>query len=286
MRDIKMSFLSIGLLAPAILLAGCNTDPATNGSKETEPAKSNSVAVSEQGSALVTANNGMSDAGQATSSNTTDHNDLYEFDYSYPAAAAALPGLATWLDNDRAKSLASLKDGATDYRAEAKKDGFPYHAYSNDTTWKIVTDLPDYISLSSETYIYTGGAHGNTAFGGLIWDKRGNEPIQSENMFTGDAAIDIAMQSAFCDKLDAARTKRRGVPVSRDSGLFNECIMPSKQTIILGSSNGDAFNRVGILVGPYAAGSYAEGTYDITLPVTPQILKAVKPQYTGAFSLK
>ena len=52
------------------------------------------------------------------------------------------------------------------------------------------------------------------------------------------------------------------------------------------SSNRRAIDRLGLLVGPYVAGAYAEGSYDITLPVTPAVLKAVKPEYRGAFAVR
>ena len=68
--------------------------------------------------------------------------------------------------------------------------------------------------------------------------------------------------------------------------MFDECIKPSEQTVILGSSNGRTFDKVGVLAGPYAAGPYAEGDYEFTLPVTPALLKAVKPEYRGAFSVR
>ena len=56
--------------------------------------------------------------------------------------------------------------------------------------------------------------------------------------------------------------------------------------MIVGSSNGRTFDKVGVLVGPYAAGSYAEGNYEFTLPVTAALMKAVKPEYREAFSVR
>jgi len=55
--------------------------------------------------------------------------------------------------------------------------------------------------------------------------------------------------------------------------------------VLLGSSDRKAFNRIGLLAAPYVAGSYAEGTYEVTLPVTPAVLQAVKPEYKAAFAL-
>jgi hypothetical protein len=33
------------------------------------------------------------------------------------------------------------------------------------------------------------------------------------------------------------------------------------------------------------AGSYAEGAYEVTLPVSPAVLETVKPAYAAAFTL-
>ena len=56
--------------------------------------------------------------------------------------------------------------------------------------------------------------------------------------------------------------------------------------MILGSSNRKTFTRIGILVAPYSAGPFAEGTYEVTVPVTPAIIAAVKPQYRASFAVQ
>jgi hypothetical protein len=73
--------------------------------------------------------------------------------------------------------------------------------------------------------------------------------------------------------------------VDRTSGdSFDDCLAPSDVTVLLGSSNKQQFNRIGLIADPYAAGPYAEGSYEVTLPVTPALLKAVKPEYRAAFA--
>ena len=57
-------------------------------------------------------------------------------------------------------------------------------------------------------------------------------------------------------------------------------------TLLLGSSNRQASNRIGLIADQYAAGSYAEGPCEVTLPVTPAAIAAVKPVYHAAFSVK
>lgn len=45
-------------------------------------------------------------------------------------------------------------------------------------------------------------------------------------------------------------------------------------------------NHIGLIADQYLAGSYAEGPYEITLPVTPAVIAAVKPEYRAGFSVK
>lgn len=66
---------------------------------------------------------------------------------------------------------------------------------------------------------------------------------------------------------------------------MNVCPPVKDLTILLGSTNGRAIDRIGLLADPYVAGSYAEGSYEVTLPVTRAIAGAVKPAYRAAFAL-
>ena len=99
-------------------------------------------------------------------------------------------------------------------------------------------------------------------------------------------ALSAAIRAPFCAALNQQRAEKRGEPVDPKSKQeFDTCIDPAKQTVILGSTDKAHFNRIGILVDPYAAGPYAEGNYEVTLPVTAAVLKAVKPLYRRAFAV-
>ncbi|WP_404482638.1 DUF4163 domain-containing protein [Novosphingobium sp. BL-52-GroH] len=214
-----------------------------------------------------------------------EENAVYEFAYSYPDAAAAVPALRTMLDGRLDADKSDLVSSARAGKADAAKDGFPYHAYSRQTEWKVVTDLPDWLSLSSEHYEFSGGAHGMSGSDSLLWDRRADTARKPADLFTGQDALRAAIQAPFCDALDKERAKKRGEPVLRDSGqMFSECIDPTAQTLILGSANRRTFDRIGVLVAPYEAGPYAEGSYEVTLPVTGKVMAALKPQYRSSFS--
>lgn len=214
-------------------------------------------------------------------------NDLFEYKYSYPGAAASIPALKALLDQRLAEGQSKLEASAKQDKAAAGTNDVPYHAYDSGTKWQVVANLPRWLSLSADAYAYTGGAHGMSNFDALLWDREQNVSRAAVDLFTSKAALNAAIVEPFCAALDKQRAKRREAPVNRKSGdEFDKCITPTEHTIILGSSNGRTFDRIGILVEPYAAGPYVEGTYDITVPVTARVLEAVKPQFRGDFSAK
>jgi hypothetical protein len=68
--------------------------------------------------------------------------------------------------------------------------------------------------------------------------------------------------------------------------MFSECPPLDELVILLGSSDRQAINRIGLIAPPYVAGPYAEGSYEVTLPVTRAVLQAVKPRYRDAFATR
>lgn len=211
-------------------------------------------------------------------------NDFFEFDYSYPAAAGGIAGLKTWLDADMAKQQSQLAKDARVAAKEAKSDNFPFRPWAIGVEWKVVTDLPGWLSLSATLYQDSGGAHPNHGYAALLWDKAAGQRRKAEDLFTSKAALSAAIRENFCALLDKERAQRRGEPVVRSAEWPNDCIDPAGSTVILGSADKQHFTRIGILVGPYEAGSYAEGDYEITLPVDAKVLAAVRPEYRTAFA--
>lgn len=254
-----------------LLLAGCSG--AKDGEGPSAPSASASAAPAAQPSAPVEARK------------VSVSNELIEFDYAYPAQAAAIPALKALLDADLERQQAEIRKGAEEGRKDAAANGFPFNAYSHTTEWKVVTELPGWLSLSADRWEFTGGAHGNPWFDSLLWDKAANLRRKPTDLFVSPAALSAAIRPAFCDQIDRQRVEKRGAPVNRDSGdEFDACIDPVESTIILGSSDRQHFDRIGVLVGPYAAGPYVEGEYEATVPVTARVLAAVKPEYRQFFA--
>lgn len=224
-------------------------------------------------------------AGEAKA--VEEENDLYSFAYAYPAEVGALPALVADLDRDAEESKAQLIEESEEDRASAQENDYPYRAHSFSREWKVVANLPRYLSLSGEFATYTGGAHGMYGLESLIWDKQEDVSVQGVELFRSAEALDQALGDRLCDALNAERAERRGEPVDTemaDATGFDSCQYVKDATVLVGSSNGETFDRIGIWFGPYVAGAYAEGSYELNFPVDAAVREAVKPEYREAFA--
>ncbi|MCY1672352.1 DUF4163 domain-containing protein [Novosphingobium sp. SL115] len=270
---------AISLLVSLSLLAGCSGNKAPNAAPSASPPATSSAAPPSPATPPAQT--------PVTARAVHDNNDLYEFDYSYPASAGAIPALKALLDTDLDKTRTGLIADAREGRKLSQESDFPYHPYSHHIEWQVVTDLPAWLSMSTLVGTYSGGAHPNYGYDTILWDRIAGKRRAPTDLFASKSALSASLRAPFCKELDRQRAKKRGgeEPSGRISE-FAECIDPAEQTVILGSSNGKAFDRIGVLVAPYAAGPYAEGSYEVTVPVTASVLAAVKPEFRNSFVAK
>lgn len=216
-----------------------------------------------------------------------EETDDFLFKFSYPAEAGRIPELAELLDDRLDQRRAELAAESSEAREDAREEGFPYNKHSYTSEWKVVAELPQWLSLSAAIATYTGGAHGNYTIESLVWNKEAGSAMDAIELFSSPAALEEALGERFCEGLDRERARRRGAPVPEDSGeMFDRCPGIQDLEVLVGSSNGRTFDRLTLYAGPYVAGPYAEGAYQVNLPVNRAILAAVKPEYRAAFSAR
>ncbi|WP_143738132.1 PdaC/SigV domain-containing protein [Erythrobacter donghaensis] len=208
-----------------------------------------------------------------------------EFSYSWPAEVSAIPALEARLTEERDRLLGEQKaEWEESLREFAGSDCVACVNRGAEKSWAVVADLPRFLSLSAEIYAYTGGAHGNSGSAALVWDRETGTGLESRDFFASPAALQDALGAAWCKGLVAARRRKMGADAPVDDGTF-PCPPIADLTVLLGSKSKTHFDRIGLIADPYVAGSYAEGAYEVTLPVTPAVLAAVKPEYKAAFAL-
>lgn len=212
-----------------------------------------------------------------------------EFSYAWPEAVGAQPALVRLLTAERDRLLAQEKSEYAAAIADAPADCVTCRNRSYAMEWKVVADTPGFLSLSGDFSTYTGGAHGMYGLRSLVWDKTKGRALEGAALFASPEALQTALGAKLCSALNAAREAKRGEPVPApgpDDMGFNACSAVRDATVLVGSSNGRTFDRIGIWYGPYVAGSYAEGAYELDFPVDAAVLGAVKPEYRAAFAAK
>ena len=261
----------------ALVLAGCSSPE--------DVARKTGVAQEGAASAVATAAASAVQAGAvAFEDNAEKDGASREFAYKWPAEASAIPALAERLAAERDRLLGEQKADWDTALAEFKgEDCVSCKTLSLSKEWEVVADLPRFLSLSASIYVYTGGAHGNSGYAALVWDRETGEGLEPEAMFASEAALQDALGDPWCKALKKEKKERLGEDYS-DDGFF-PCPPVSDLTLLPGSSNGQSFDRIGLIAAPYVAGSYAEGAYEVTLPVTQAVLAAVKPEFKPAFAL-
>jgi len=212
-----------------------------------------------------------------------------DFDYSWPAQASAIPSLAAVLTERRDEALASQKEEWEQSVAEfAEMNCITCVMRSYSGSWEVAADTPRFLLLTGETFTYTGGAHGNSFFDALLWDRTANDgagdAMRPVDMFVGEAALENIAFGDYCSALNLVRSERRDVdPTTVDQ--FDNCPSVTELVVMPTSSDGKSFDGVAMLAAPYVAGSFAEGPYEFSIPMTPVLLEAVKPEYRAEFSI-
>lgn len=206
-----------------------------------------------------------------------------EFAYAYPAEAAAVPALVDKFARDMAATKADALKMAKEDSAAAKESGYPFRPHSLETEWSVAADTPRFLALQSQTYVYTGGAHGMTGYDAVLWDKARKQESSVKALMTSPAAFSTAIRDRFCVILDKQRAEKRGAPVVRGDDDFTQCIDPMEQVLVPTSKDGKRIDGLTVVVGPYSAGPYAEGSYEVALPVDAAMRDAIKPDYREAF---
>ena len=226
-------------------------------------------------------------ASSAEAVKVREETKLFLYEYSYPAQAAAIPALAAILDARGAKARDEMLGEAEELEAEEGDPGeFPVPQHSFEEEWQVVADLPGWLSLSGFFSTYTGGAHGMYGMEGYVWDKQRGRGMDSSDLFRSPDYLGSTMGGRVCEALNREREERREEPVGAEDDLFNGCPDLSESTILVGSSNGKTFDRITVWFGPYVAGPWVEGHYELDFPMTSAMLEAVKPAYRAAFSAK
>lgn len=199
-----------------------------------------------------------------------------------PEAIKPQTDLHARLYAEEVRKLRQFTEGAQSDRTEAG-DEPDRPKYENTVTVTAAAETTKLFSLKRTAYDYSGGAHGNTLTSGVLWDKALKRQIGLADLFRKGADL-TALDQALCTALNSAKRARvpDGAAITLDSKPF-ACPRASTTAFVLTSGTVDG-KAAGLtfLVGPYQAGPYVEGGYEIAIPAA-VFRSLLVPAYAGEF---
>lgn len=206
-----------------------------------------------------------------------------EFNYSWPIEAAAIPSLDRRFRAEATQQyrrhLALAREDKKLYIEQQRGSVSDYYSKK----WSSAGETKRLLSLQYQHSTYTGGAHPNTDYGALLWDRKLNHEIAVSRLFLRSVSFEKLTRSDYCTGLNNERQKRRegwrpGLPD------FNAC-PPYRDLAIspLDKNRSGRFDTIQFVASPYTAGPYAEGVYAVDLPITRALIAAMKPEYRSSF---
>ena len=206
----------------------------------------------------------------------------YRFRWRAAPEVAAQPSLLLDLRAAATRSLARLRAEAIADRARAKRvgQGVPTYRLFATTDWKLAADTPKLLSLIGESSSYSGGAHGSTSYAMRLWDKSAKRPIAMPALFANWPKARKAIEADYCKALAQAQAQRR---IGEKVSGFDACPRLSDQVMVPWGGFDDAAPSIIILLPPYTAGPYSEGSYEITVAWPASIKPLLKPAWRSTF---
>ena len=222
-------------------------------------------------------------AAAAKAFRAEEKTDLIEFEFSWSAEAAAVPELVARFQSELAKARTELIGMAEAEKQFRDKQKLDFNGLMSSNSYQTAGKSARLLSLRVDSAAYTGGAHGNSGTGQLIWDRARRVEIKPADLFAETANRDRLLTQRWCDALNRARQEKRGEPVA-GGGMFDDCPSLDDIAVIPADKDGNGrFEQLQLVASPYVAGSYAEGSYEVELPVTADLVAGIRADYRPSF---
>jgi hypothetical protein len=211
-----------------------------------------------------------------------------DFSATLPAGPVDDPVLKQVRAKVQAK-LDAAQPAARTGAQERKAAGGMEMAWEAKIDWDYTAKAGGIVSLVGTSYEFTGGAHGMTFTETLIARADTGETMTFESMLMPSRAPSPALTIAICEALKAEKVARMDSPTIMDEPIV--CAGPGAniplndaRIALAPSSDADRFGGAYVFFEPYAVGSYAEGSYTLTVPQVvfrEDLRKEFQPLFSG-----
>ena len=204
-----------------------------------------------------------------------ERSELLEFRYAWPAEVEAVPALRAMLRRRMEAARARALADARETRASSREARVAFHTELYDEAWSVETANGRFLSLTADLHTDNNGARPNRDFEALIWDRaRGR--ATSVHTLLGAAAL-ARLSPRYCAALNAQLSAHGAEPP-------NSCPPLADRVLAFSDRDHDGrFDALHVLIAPYVAASYADGSFVVDVPFARGDLEALAPADRAAF---
>lgn len=202
------------------------------------------------------------------------------------ALFAKAPAIAMDIVEDAQIRIEAMGTDAQEYR-EADPDYFKPYALRID--WKVVAESGDVMSLEGFVYSYTAGAHGNHFTDARLYDSLTGQRMRLSEFFAEpQKAIEAHMPHVWQGvaeqkALKAGAKASQGAFLNEAEELISADRVLAAMVSLAPSTEDGKFGGYTVHFAPYEIGSYAEGSYHVTVPQS-AFRDRLKPRFTNLFA--
>jgi len=151
------------------------------------------------------------------------------------------------------KSLAELKRAQESFKGNPEGMGASFK-WERRADYSVIFASDEYVSVLETVWFYTGGAHGNTSYKGILWhrDDEMFKPVPAEALFVENSGYLERISSMCIESL-----KKQGAQNVLNGSLLELIAIPP---YVL-SDTGLRF-----YFPPYTVGPYSQGSFIVDIP--------------------
>lgn len=213
---------------------------------------------------------------------THDSDDL-AFTATFPEA----PSMRRVANALRAETRTYLDRARSEARSSAANSSMPQWEIKID--WDVVATADGFASLVGKSYEYRGGAHPIELVDTKLMQTDTGKEVPQSRLFNSRSWPTPAVAIAVCENLKAAKTQMVGAQTIFDepivcAGPNNNIKLEDAKLAFAGSKSGSGFGGLHVFYQPYVVGSYAEGSYEFTIPAEvfiEDVAKDYRQLFTG-----
>jgi len=205
-----------------------------------------------------------------------------EVTLTFPEAIRSFPELHNRLYVEGQSDLNAFADQAARDRKELSAAGSDAPPYFRAIKWTLPAQSEHLASVYAELSEFTGGAHPNSVYQTILWDKAAKQAIDAKLLFAPNADLSAA-DTFLCRQIEAERSRRNQTPTTQVATGFTCPKLIDSHLALVPSQTAGKIGAVEALFAPYEVGPYAEGAFQIRVPQA--VLRGlISPAYAADFA--